>query len=207
MDWRVLNNPILLVVTVLTLLGTFVGLSCTSSTGRSKTTNSIPNNAELSAESEALDQASSRLLRCLPTPSATLPAAQTEPISIVRIERLANRTRIELVAWAGPEPFDLQLPLYLTSRGRWLRGNDERVFIVDQECRQYSLYDVEFLQPRLTAGIIRIPAREAITGAFIFPPLGLRARFGALVIGDRFLPALFPAPPSAPAQPDGRSGG
>lgn len=192
MNWRSHGKTLLLVLLAITLTAG-LGVACRESTGHGP----VPTPADRSAVTEPLDQAHARLRGCLPQP-APLPAP---PISIRSFARLAARTRVELVVWAEEQPFELQLPLYLSSRGRWLLGNDERVFLIDQECRQYGLQDVEFLPPRLSPGTIRIPAHKAITGTLIFPPLGSRARFGALVYGQQVLRVLFPEPSPDPAQP------
>ncbi|MEY3282540.1 MAG: hypothetical protein RIR86_553 [Acidobacteriota bacterium] len=192
MNWRSLGKTLMLVLLAITLTAG-LGIACRESTGRGP----VPIPADQTAVTEPLDQARTRLLGCLPQPAA-LPAP---PISIRSLARLSARTRVELVVWAEEQPVELRLPLYLSSRGRWLLGDDERVFLIDQECRQYGLQDVEFLPKRISPGTIRIAAREAITGTLIFPPLGSRARFGALVYGQRVLRVLFPEPSPDPAQP------
>jgi hypothetical protein len=137
----------------------------------------------------SVDNALTRLLECLP-PDVT---STSDPlrITISSINHLPKQTRIELVAWAENGSTTLNLPLYVRSRGRWILGENERVYLVDQECRTYGLNDVEFRQPRLSPGIIGIPAHQAIRGALLFPPLGPRSRLGALVFGHRTLPVIL----------------
>ncbi len=113
--------------------------------------------------------------------------------------RAAERTRVQLVAWSETKATTLTLPLYALSRGRWLLGDGERVYLVDQECRQYPLLDVEFSARRASPGAIRLAPQQAVSGSLIFPPPGPRARLGTLVYGDRTLPIRFAAPDSPPA--------
>lgn len=178
---------------VLTILSCF-GLSCSGLSDRAGSAHSTSSYGSSDDQQDpgGLEQSISRLRGCLPTAEST----SWERISISSIERLPNRTHIKLVVWAGEQSFDLQLPLYHSSRGRWLLGDQDRVYVVDQECRQYGLQDVEFLQPRQSPGLIRIPAHQVITGTLVFPPLSTRARFGALIYGKQSLRILFPDPSS-----------
>jgi hypothetical protein len=193
MNWSPLRQYFLVVLTIFSGLG----LSCHGATGRPLSKQAFEDQPELAAEIAGIERARARLGGCLPASGVTT----KEQLSIRNVERLTNSTRIDLVVWADEQPVDLQLPLYLSSRGRWLLGDDQRVYLVDQECRQYGLHDVEFLQTRQTPGIVRISAHQAITGTLIFPPLGPRARFGALIFGHRILRILLPDPPPATAQP------
>ena len=150
------------------------------------------------APADPVDQAVSHLLECLP-PSSTddgTAAVKLPRLAISKVSRLPNQTRVEIVAWAQDEPALLTLPLYLRSGGRWILGENERVYLVDQDCRTYALNDVEFRLPRTSPGVIPIRANQAIHGVLLFPPLGPRAHIGALIYGPRSLPTLL-FPPQA----------
>lgn len=147
------------------------------------------------APADPVDLAVRQLLECLPpsSTSAGIGDGNLPRLAISKISRLSNQTRVEIVAWAQDEPALLSLPLYLRSGGRWILGENERVYLVDQDCRTYALNDVEFSLPRTSPGVIPIRANQAIHGVLLFPPLGPRAQMGALVYGPRSLPTiLFP---------------
>jgi len=147
---------------------------------------------------DPVDQAVTRLRECLP-PSTTSDVSLPQ-LAVSSIVRLPNQTRVEVVAWAENGPAMLRLPLYVRSRGRWILGENDRVYIVDQDCRTYALNDVEFRLPRTSPGVIPIRANQAVRGALLFPPLGPRARLGALVYGRRYLPTIFfPSPETSNA--------
>jgi len=123
-------------------------------------------------------------------------------LAIRSVERLPEKTLLNLVAYAGAEPVDFLLPLYSLSRGRWLLeepdrkepdpDNPGRVFLIDQNCREYRLNDVEFQHGRTKPGTIRLAANHAVEGSIRFPPLSPSARFGILIYGRHRIPVVFP---------------
>ena len=122
-------------------------------------------------------------------------------LAIRSVERLPEKTLLNLVVYAGAEPVEFSLPLYSLSRGRWLleepdpkeqaRDNPDRVYLVDQDCREYRLNDVEFQQRRTKPGIIRLAANHAVEGSIRFPPLSPSATFGILIYGRHRIPVVF----------------
>lgn len=122
-------------------------------------------------------------------------------LAIRSVERLPEKTILNLVVYAGAEPVDFSLPLYSLSRGRWLleepdpkepaRANPDRVYLIDQDCREYRLNDVEFQQRRTKPGKIRLAANQAVEGSIRFPPLSPSATFGILIYGRQRIPVVF----------------
>lgn len=122
-------------------------------------------------------------------------------LAIRSVERLPEKTLLNLVVYAGAEPVDFSLPLYSLSRGRWLleepdpkepaRANPDRVYLIDQDCREYRLNDVEFQQRRTKPGKIRLAANQAVEGSIRFPPLSPSATFGILIYGRQRIPVVF----------------
>jgi hypothetical protein len=155
----------------------------------------------------ALEAALGTLHGCLPANLTSEDPGSEDPshLAIEAVEheiieangRATEQTRVRLVAWSGTNPTTLTLPLYTLSRGRWLLGTGDRVYLVDQECRQYPLLDVQFTSRRAAPGTIRLAPGQAVSGSLIFPPPGPRARLGTLVYGHRTLPVRFPASPAS----------
>jgi len=141
---------------------------------------------------DTLEQAVAELRRCLPPAAEQVKNKHQLAIAAIRI--LPKKTAVDLVAWAGSKPAALTLPLYVQSRGRWLIEENDRVYLVDQNCRTYPLLDVEFKQPRSAPGVIQILPYHAIEGSLFFPPPSTSFRLGALVFGHRSLPLVLDRP-------------
>lgn len=157
--------------------------------------------------SPALEQAVKSFEQCLaPDRNGRQAIAQagaavgSHQLVLTRLDRQPNRTTVSLAAWSQHGSSSLTLPLYTLSRGRWLLGETERVYLIDQECRRYGLLDVSFPARRVSPGTVRLSPGQVVEGELIFPPLGPRARLGALIYGERTLVTLFPPdqPPPAP---------
>ena len=112
-------------------------------------------------------------------------------LAVRSIEHLTDGTLLHLVAYAGNEPVNFALPLYSLSRGRWLLENFDRVYLVDQNCREYRLNDVDFPNRRAKPGLILIQADHAVEGTIRFPTLNAAARFGVLIYGKQRIPVFF----------------
>ncbi|MBI1766134.1 MAG: hypothetical protein HYR56_32420 [Acidobacteria bacterium] len=117
------------------------------------------------------------------------------PVAVAEITRLPQETRVRLVAFASQEAVELNLPVYLLSRGRWLIDEKERVYLLDENCREYKLQDRKTMdgQPFPATGKVSLKAGEAFTFKLSFQALPAETRVGALVYGTTVLPfALWP---------------
>ena len=151
------------------------------------------------------DEAVSNLAGCLAadrTNQRPVAGQSTEPqLVITHLRREPARMTVGLAAWSRRGGSSLTLTLYTLSRGRWLLGAAERVYLIDQECRRYGLLDVRFPDRRHSPGTIKLAPGQVVEGELIFPPPGARARLGALVYGDRSIEIIFP-PATLSPDPD-----
>jgi hypothetical protein len=133
-----------------------------------------------------LEATAAKLRACLPKPQSSA----NPRLALLEVKRTSDETRARLVAYAVGEAVDFDLPVYLLSRGRWLVNERERVYLRDDQCREYKLQD-----RRETSGVAVTPAGRArlAPGAVCeftlrFPPLSPDAHQGALVYGSHVLP-------------------
>jgi hypothetical protein len=126
---------------------------------------------------------------------ALTPSISPVQVAIQSIERPSRGTAVRIVGYTAKEEGLLHLPLYVLSRGRWLIGETQRTFLIDDLCRTYSLIDVAFPGPRIRPGEIQLKPHQAIEGTLHFPPLSSQARWGLLVFGEHR--ALFVVPPQS----------
>jgi len=107
-------------------------------------------------------------------------------------------TRVRLVAYARDEAVDFYLPVYRMSAGRWLINEKGRVYLLDEQCREFRLNDAKPSPGSLSDflggekippdGRIRLRPGQAFEATLIFPPWADRARVGALFYDGRVLP-------------------
>ena len=107
-------------------------------------------------------------------------------------------TRVRLVAYSRDEAVDFYLPIYRMSAGRWSINEKGRVYLLDEQCREFKLNDSKpSSSSSLTfwgggqipqGGRIRLKPGQAFETTLVFPPLPDRVRVGALVYGGRVLP-------------------
>ena len=62
-------------------------------------------------------------------------------LSVVSVVRHPEETSVRLAAYALDKPVEFNLPVYLLSRGRWLINEKGRVYLLDEQCREYKLKD------------------------------------------------------------------
>jgi len=109
-----------------------------------------------------------------------------------------NATRVRLIAYARDEAVDFYLPVYRMSAGRWLINEKGRVYLLDEQCREFRLNDAtpspgslsDFLGGEKIPpdGRIRLKPGQAFEATLVFPPALDRARVGALIYDGRVLP-------------------
>jgi len=120
------------------------------------------------------------------------------PLAIESVVSDKNATRVRLIAYARDEAVDFYLPVYRMSAGRWLINEKGRVYLLDEQCREFKLNDAnpspgslsDFLGGEKIPpdGRIRLKPGQAFEATLVFPPLPDRARVGALVYDGRVLP-------------------
>lgn len=138
------------------------------------------------ARQAAVMATTTRLQGCLPSTTVNAPT----PFAIAEITRQPLATNVRLVAFAAQEAVEFSLPVYLMSRGRWLINERERVYLVDENCREYKLQDRKTLngQPFPPDGKVRLKPGEAFAFKLSFQALPPETRVGALVFGTNALP-------------------
>ena len=123
------------------------------------------------------------------------------PLAVESVVSDKNATRVRLIAYARDEAVDYYLPVYRMSAGRWLINEKGRVYLLDEQCREFKLNDSKpSSSSSLTfwgggqipeGGRIRLKPGQAFEATLAFPPLPDRARVGALVYDGRVLPFAF----------------
>jgi hypothetical protein len=109
-----------------------------------------------------------------------------------------NATSVRLVAYAPAEAVDFYLPIYRMSAGRWTVNENGRVYLLDEQCREFRLHDnkpssksslIFWGGGRIPeGGRIRLKPGQAFETTLVFPPLSDRTRIGALVYNGHLLP-------------------
>jgi len=109
-----------------------------------------------------------------------------------------NATRVRLVAYAPDEAVDFYLPIYLLSAGRWSINEKGRVYLLDEQCREFRLNESKPSSRSALifwgggqipkGGRIRLKPGQAFVTTLAFPPFPDRTRVGALVYDGRVLP-------------------
>lgn len=129
---------------------------------------------------------SDRLSTCLPQDESEGKAR----FAIVHFDAGKDETRVTVVAYAGAVPAVFALPVYYTSRGRWLIGERERSYLVDPQCRQYNLHDRHDAKwtDAPADGIVTLKPGAAFETVLDYPPLPPDTTRGALVYGPYVLP-------------------
>jgi len=139
---------------------------------------------------------------CWPSYGSNSEDAGNPKLAIESIVSDRKATRVRLVAYAGDEApasgVDFYLPIYRMSAGRWSVNEKGRVYLLDEQCREFKLNDSK---PSPTSslifwgggqipqgGRIRLKPGQAFEATLAFPPFPDRTRVGALVYGGRLLP-------------------
>ncbi|MFN0120008.1 MAG: hypothetical protein ACKV2V_05855 [Blastocatellia bacterium] len=128
-----------------------------------------------------------------------LPVAETAPpykLAATAIRREGEQTRLHIVAWnpadkgPGARAIDFDAPNYLMSYGRWLINEKDRVYLVDQYCREFLLRERELMNRQKEArnGRVKLDPGEAVELQLSFAPLPDNIEQLALVYGATVLP-------------------
>ena len=120
------------------------------------------------------------------------------PLAVESVVSDKNATRVRLIAYTRDGAVDFYLPVYRMSAGRWLINEKGRVYLLNEQCRQFNLNDAKPSPGSLSDflggekippdGRIRLKPGQAFEATLVFPPLPDRARVGALFYDGRVLP-------------------
>lgn len=110
-------------------------------------------------------------------------------LALASIRNEEYKTIATIVAYATTEPVDFYLPQYAMSRGRWLIHETARVYIRDENCREYRMED---RRPTIgnvpDSGMVKLTAGQAYELTLIFPRLADGVNKGILVYGKWMMP-------------------
>lgn len=110
-------------------------------------------------------------------------------LAVVSVINAPNETALKLVVYATNSPVEFHLPAYKLSAGRWLIGEKDRAYLMDEHCREFKLKDryppegQRFPQD----GIVRLNQGQAFEMTLSFYRLKDATRFGMLVYGGKTL--------------------
>src|SRR5262249_29648310 len=146
----------------------------------------------------AVDEFFARARSCRPPDGADGEEAGNPKFAIESVVSDRNAARVRLVAYAPEQAGDLYLPIYLLSAGRWSINEKGRVYLLDEQCREFRLSDSKPSSKSSLifwgggqipkGGRIRLKPGQAFETTLAFPSLPDRTRVGALVYGERVLP-------------------
>jgi hypothetical protein len=163
-----------------------------------------PRNTEVGAR-EAISALQKKLSACLTEKN---PQGDFK-LAVVSITHQGEETLVNLVAFnpadavadknsatdktsqkVSPRIIDFDAPVYLMSRGRWLLNETGRVYLIDENCREYKLRDRKFLMRQATAksGRVQLAPGEACEVQLSFGRVSETAQGVLLVYGQRVLP-------------------
>ncbi len=122
-------------------------------------------------------------------------------VAIALVVSAQNDTTLKVVAYAANTPVEFPVPFYKLSAGRWLIGEKDRVYLMDEHCRSFELKDrrppegKKFPQD----GILRLNPGESFEMTFSFYRLKDATRFGMLVYAGKTLGFVVTQPDTKPA--------
>ena len=117
-------------------------------------------------------------------------------LSIVAFENGKDEARVRVVFYSGADSAGFALPVYYTSRGKWLIDEKDRAYLVDPQCRQFSLHDRHDAKwtDAPPDGKVTLKPGAAFETVLDFPPLPPNTTHGALVYGPHVVPfSLLPS--------------
>lgn len=111
-------------------------------------------------------------------------------IALASVVNVQNDTVLKLVAYATNTPVEFPVPFYKLSAGRWLVGEKDRVYLMDEHCRGFELKDRRPPEGKKFSqdGILRLNPGESFEMTFSFYRLKETTRFGMLVYAGKVLP-------------------
>lgn len=117
-------------------------------------------------------------------------------IAIASVVNIQNDTVLKLVAYTTNSPIEFPLPFYKLSAGRWLVGEKDRIYLMDEHCRGFELKDRRPPEGKKIPqdGILRLNPGESFEMTFSFYRLKETTRFGMLVYAGKVLPFVVNPP-------------
>lgn len=144
-------------------------------------------------KSAAVDEFFTRARSCWPSDGESAALLAVE--SVVNDKNAAS---VRLAAYARDEAVDFYLPVYRLSAGRWSINEKGRVYLLDEQCREFKLNDskpspssslIFWGGGRIPqGGRIRLKPGQVFELTLVFPSMPDRTRVGALVYDGRVLP-------------------
>jgi len=110
-------------------------------------------------------------------------------LAIASVVNAPNETSLKLVVYATNSAIEFPLPAYKLSAGRWLIGEKDRAYLIDEHCQEFKLKDrrppegQKFPQD----GIVRLNPGESFEMTLSFYRLKDTTRFGMLVYAGKIL--------------------
>lgn len=117
-------------------------------------------------------------------------------LGVISVTNAPNETAVRVVVYATDSPVEFSLPVYRLSAGRWLIGEKDRAFLLDEKCREYKLRDrrpangLEFPPD----GIVRLKPGQSFEATFSFHRVKEDVRIGMLVYAGKSLPFVINQP-------------
>ncbi len=110
-------------------------------------------------------------------------------LAVVSAVNSSNETALKLVIYATNTQVEFPLPAYKLSAGRWLIGEKDRAYLVDEHCREFKLKDRRPPEGQKFPmdGIVRLNQGQAFEMTLSFYRLKETTRFGMLVYGGKTL--------------------
>jgi hypothetical protein len=141
----------------------------------------------------AVDEFFTRARSCWPSDGES-----AAPLAVESVVSDKNATSVRLAAYARDEAVDFYLPVYRLSAGRWSINEKGRVYLLDEQCREFKLSDSK-PSPKSSlifwgggripeGGRIRLKPGQVFELTLVFPSMLDRTRVGALVYDGRVLP-------------------
>jgi hypothetical protein len=141
----------------------------------------------------AVDEFFTRARSCWPSDDES-----SAPLAVESVVSDKSATSVRLAAYARDEAVDFYLPVYLLSAGRWSINEKGRVYLLDEQCREFNLNDskpspssslIFWGGGRIPqGGRIRLKPGQVFELTLVFPSMLNRTKVGALVYGGRVLP-------------------
>lgn len=127
-------------------------------------------------------------------------AEPIQNLAVVSVTNAPNETALKLVVYATSSPVEFPLAAYKLSAGRWLIGEKDRAYLVDEHCREFKLKDRRPPEGQKFPmdGLVRLKPGESFEMTFSFYPLKNTSRFGMLVYGGKTLPFVATPPTQDP---------
>ena len=121
-------------------------------------------------------------------------------LAIASVVNAQNETTLKLVAYAANSPVEFPVPFYRLSAGRWLIGDKDRVYLMDEHCRSFDLKDRRPPEGKKfpPGGILRLNPGESFEMTFSFYRLKETTRFGMLVYAGKTLTFVVNSPNTRP---------